>query len=168
MRNNFFHYCMVICLTFILQACGSVSKTDTQEPVKKDTQEPVKKDTKKYILTEDNYISMAKYNFVKESTQLKKNRVADTNHNSKFRSHPGAGKKSQTAKNSLRISSVTPFNKYVQYMNISSDKRTISIEVKNNLFVIVSLLEDGKVISTQKMPLEKFKSFDLDQMGEIS
>jgi hypothetical protein len=150
----------VICLTLFLQACGSSSKTDNQEQVKKDTRE--------YLLTEDNYISMAKYNFIKESIQLKKTRVADTNHNSKFRSHPGAAKESQRVKNSLKISSVTPFNKYIQSMNISSDKRTISIEVKNKIYVTVSLIENGKVISTEKMPLEKFKSFDIDQMGEIS
>jgi len=160
MKSNLYYYCAVICLTLFFQACGSTSKSDEQSHVKKDT--------KSYLLTENNYISMAKYNFVKESIELKKSKTADINHNSKFRSHPGATKGSQNDKNTLKISSVTPFNKYVQSMNISSNKRTISIEVKNKLFVIVSLIEDGQVIATEKMPLEKFKSFDLDQMGEIS
>lgn len=157
MRNNSFHYLALISLVLFFQACGSTSKTDNYEQVKKDT--------KKYLLTEDNYISMAKYNFIKNSTELKKSRVADTNHNSKFRSHPGARKES-TSKNSLKINSVTPFNSYIQSMNISSDKRTITIEVKNRLYVIVSLLENGSILSTEKMSLDKFRSFNVDDMGE--
>ena len=157
MKIKYFHYILGICILLFLQACGSTSSRETNS----------RTETKKAeLFTEDNFVSLAKFHFSKESRELLKNST-QTENNDKFRSYPGAKPLDVENDKTLKITTVTPFDKYIESMTLSTPKQTIKVEVKNKIYVIVSLYENGTLISSTKQTMNEFERFNLPTDGAL-
>ncbi len=154
MKFKFFIYMLSIALVLTIVGCGSNfdnNKTNSQQKQKVD----------KAVLSEDNFIALAKYHFQKQSVQLQKSKASEFQNNQKFRSFPGATKPSVENDSTLRISTVTPFNKYIESMKITAKNRYILVEVKNTLYVVISLYEDKTLLKSIKKTMHEFGSLEL-------
>ncbi len=147
MKIKFFHYILGISLLLFLQACGSSSKSKEAE-----------------MLTKDNYVSLAKFHFSKESRELQKSST-QTENNDKFRSYPGAKSSDVANDKTLKITTVTPFDKYIESMTLSTPTQTIEVEVKNKIYVVVSLYENGSLVSSTQQTINEFERFNLPTDG---
>lgn len=155
---------LAVSLMLFVQGCGggAVQEADATEEI---AQEEIIKTS--HMLNEVNYLSLAKYHYAKESSALQKLHTKDSANNSRFRAYPGAAISRSENSHALKITSVTPFDKYVESMDISVDGRSIKSVVKNGLYVTVGLYEADKLLKEEQLTLEAFKSFDLDAM-EVS
>ena len=149
MKIKFFHYIIGVSLLLFLQACGSNSSAETK---------------KIEMFTEDNFVSLAKFHFSKESRELLKNST-QTENNDKFRSYPGAKSSDVANDKTLKVTTVTPFDKYIESMTLSTPKQTIEVKVKNKLYVIVSLYENGTLLSSTQQTMSEFERFNLPTDG---
>ncbi len=149
MKTKIFQCTLAVVLMLSFQSCGSsIQKTQQQD--------------QKYILTEDNYVNLAKFHYQKESVRIKKNRNS-INNNHKFRSYPGAKPSQITDENHLKIKSITPFDEYIESLEIAVQNRSIKVFVKNKLFANISLYENDKLIKNEKQTMNQFINFE----GEI-
>ena len=157
MKIKYFQYILGICILLFLQACGSTSNRETNSHT----------ETKKAeLFTKDNFVSLAQFHFSKESRKLLKNST-QTKNNDKFRSYPGAKPLDVLNDKALKITTVTPFDKYIESMTLSTPKQTIKVEVKNKIYVIVSLYENGTLVSSKKQTMNEFKNFNLLTDGAL-
>jgi len=141
---NSFRITLAIGIILAFQACGLNSTTQTN---------------KTKILTEDNFVSLAKYHFSRKSKELLINKKDEQN-NYKFRSYPGAIPSIKENKNILKITAVTPFNKYIESMKISTNDRFITIKIKDKTHVTISLFEKNTLLESTSETINKFKSFE--------
>lgn len=153
MRIKFFHYILGIGIILSFLSCGSSSTAQ-----KSNTD----------ILTEENFVSLAKFHFSKESRELLKNKTIEEQNNKKFRSYPGAQQSDLSNDTTLKITTVTPFDSYIESMTLSTQKHTIKVEVKNKLYVIVSLYENDSLVKTIEQTMNEFQSFNLPTEGDAS
>jgi len=144
MKITIFHTFLSLTLLLFFQACGSSAKVP---------------DTKKEETS--NYLSLAKYHFLKASVELTKNGSIQSKKSKNFRSYPGAKPSDIEDTNKLKITTITPFNKYIEFMSITSKHQTINIEIKNKRYAIISLYKDGVLLKSTKQTMHEFQNFDV-------
>lgn len=162
MKLKFFYSIFTLVLILFLQACGSSNSSSSDTDIDKPSH-------KTSTITEANYISLAKFHFSKESRELLKTTSVKEENDKKFRSYPGAGETSpSTIDNSLKITTITPFNNYIESMMLSHSDETIKVEVKNKIYVIVSLYRDNKLVKSATLTMHEFQNFDMPSEGAKS
>ncbi len=141
----------ILFLLLIFQGCGSDSSNLSD------------KSDRDHILNRDNFISISKYHFAQKSKELLVDR--DSENSSRFRTYPGGSKSNNNR--ALTITAITPFNRYIESMDILANGRVIKIDAKKRSEVTISLHEGDMVIATATVSILDFKSFAPDLDGEL-
>ncbi len=96
-------------------------------------------------INENNYIKLSKYYYMRKSSMLDYSDYGKKV--KKSRSHPGNSVTNNT--NSIQVDAVTPFNKYVKNLSISSNGVKVLVDIdKENNIVNITFNDNGK--SSQK------------------
>ncbi len=147
--KNLYYLLLVVFLLFS-QGCGEVDDRGVVEVEKEE-----------YLLSEDNYISLAKYHFSKSSNIVLKDESKKIDNDSKFRSYSN----SQDSSSILKVTYVAPFNK-IESMRLQSKDRYVILKVDNN-FVTISLFEEDVLLESDRKNKIEFNSFGLGKIGEM-
>jgi len=165
MKANFFRYLVGLGIVLSMVSCGNTrGKTKETDTTKENDSNKTSKSVE--IINQDNFVSIAKFSFLKESQRVSREKAEDTNNNSKFRTTLTSSNMDISNEKSLKITSITPFDKYVRSMTISAKNSKIKIDIKDKLYAVISFYKDGELVESKKQSMKKFSSFDIKGFGE--
>ncbi len=150
MKVKNLYYLLIVGFLLFSQGCGEV-----------DDRGVVELKEQKHLLSEDNYISLAKYHFSKSSNILLKNETKEIDNDSKFRSYSNP----QDNNAVLKVTYVAPFDK-IESMRLESKNRYITLKIDNN-FVTISLFEEDTLLKSDTESKIEFNNFGVGKIGEM-
>lgn len=128
-----------------LQACGGGSEVESSK--KDDTKQPAS--AVKQNITRENHIDLAQYYFQHQSTLIQVSARVDSLDTYKENSIPGGVTNSDN--DTFTVFAVTPFNQYVEHLDITHKDMKIEIDVVRKMYVTIKLYKsDVLVVQTQK------------------